>query len=130
VRPALEWLAEQRIPVAIVSTNATRAIRLALKVNEVDHLVSVVLGRADQGFDMARLKPNPSLVHDALAKVNGGPALLVGDSIDDMVAGERAGLATVGVTTGERSAQELKAAGADVVIPSFGDLRSVFRTEN
>ena len=130
VRSMLEWLNDLRIPVAIVSTNATRAVELALKVNQVEHLVSVVLGRKDEGVDMARLKPDPSLIHHALKKVHGGPALLVGDSIGDIEAGRRAGLPTVGVTTGELSAQELKAVGANVVIPSFGDLRSLFASRS
>jgi len=125
VRSVLEWLEELAIPVAIVSTNATGAVELALKVNGVDRLVSVVLGRDDHRVNMGQLKPSPSLIHEALEKVRGGPALLVGDSINDIVAGQRAGVPTVGVTTGECSSEELTAAGAAVVIPSFGELPSV-----
>lgn len=126
VDSVLNWLQDLSVPVAVVSTNVTRAVEAALTFNKVDQLVSLVLGREDGRVDMDRLKPNPPLIREALNRfgtIDGGSALLIGDSVCDMAAGQRAGVPTIGVTTGECTAAELTEAGAEVVIPSFADFR-------
>ncbi|MEH3032836.1 MAG: haloacid dehalogenase-like hydrolase [Aeromicrobium erythreum] len=54
-----------------------------------------------------------------------GAAAYVGDHVHDMEAGRGADVLTIGVTTGPCAADELRAAGADHVVPSLhavGDL--------
>lgn len=126
VHSVLKWLHDLAVPVAVVSTNVTRAVEIALKVNQVDHLVSVILGREEDRVEMDRLKPDPTLIHEALGRIDCGPALLIGDSVADMAAGRSAGLPTVGVTSGECTAAELTEAGAELVIPTFAGLRDLF----
>ncbi|MDA2934125.1 HAD family hydrolase [Acidobacteria bacterium AH-259-D05] len=63
-------------------------------------------------------KPDPEPIHRTLQQlqVPADRAVMVGDTIDDMIAGKRAGLTTVGVTTGAHSRAELINAGADHVL--------------
>jgi phosphoglycolate phosphatase len=122
VRSVLEWLHDRGIPVAIVSTNSQRAIEAALSSNGVGHLIAELIGRDDVRVDMDSLKPNPAMIYQALDRIEARPALFVGDSVTDMMAGRAAGLPAVGVMTGECSAAELEAAGAQMVISSFSKL--------
>jgi HAD superfamily hydrolase (TIGR01509 family) len=70
--------------------------------------------------DVANTKPEPDLLHTALDRVNGGSAVLIGDSTWDCVSAARAGIPCVGLLTGGFAEAELREAGAAVV---FEDLR-------
>ena len=59
----------------------------------------------------------------ALEKAGTREAVMVGDSIWDVEAAKRAGIATVGVISGGYSAAELTAAGAGEVLESVAELR-------
>jgi len=74
--------------------------------------------------DADESKPAPDLIEVALDKVGGGRALMVGDATWDFRAAKKLGLSTVGLLTGGISEAELRAAGADAVYPSLGDLMS------
>ncbi len=52
----------------------------------------------------------------------GRDAVVVGDSRQDVACGKAIGARTVAVATGKTAARDLEAAGADVVLPDFGDL--------
>jgi phosphoglycolate phosphatase len=75
---------------------------------------SIVLGREDA----PAFKPDPAQVNLALASlsVNSKETIVVGDHPYDIIAGKGAGAFTVGVLTGEPSYQDLKEAGADLVV--------------
>ena len=49
---------------------------------------------------------------------------MIGDREHDIIGAKRVGLASVGVTSGYGSVDELTAAGADVLIDEIADLRS------
>lgn len=68
-------------------------------------------------------KPAPDLVTNAVAKVGGDTAVLVGDSVWDCRAAQRAGLPCVAVLTGGFSAGELREAGASSVFEDLPALR-------
>lgn len=72
--------------------------------------------------DVEATKPEPDLVRTAAAKAGGGPAVMLGDSTWDFVAASRAGVAGIGVMTGGFSPEELREAGAAVVVESLGEL--------
>jgi phosphoglycolate phosphatase len=76
--------------------------------------------------DTAHRKPDGRHIHATLAKMNAGeiPAILVGDSETDMLAGKNAGLKTVLVTYGYRKGR-IAEESADVVIDRFADLPTV-----
>lgn len=73
--------------------------------------------------DVDATKPDPDLVEQALEKVEGDAAVMVGDSTWDAEAAARAGLPTIGLLTGGFAEDELRAAGADPVFESLDDLR-------
>ncbi|MCX4750882.1 HAD family hydrolase [Kitasatospora sp. NBC_01287] len=52
-------------------------------------------------------------------------AIIFGDTVADVEAGWETGVGVVGVATGRTSAEELAAAGADVVLPSLEDTARV-----
>jgi phosphoglycolate phosphatase-like HAD superfamily hydrolase len=54
-------------------------------------------------------------------RFQGADVLVIGDTLHDISAGKAIGAVTVGVATGHASVPELKAAGADCVLPSFDD---------
>jgi HAD superfamily hydrolase (TIGR01509 family) len=72
--------------------------------------------------DVEATKPEPDLVHAALARAGGGNAVFVGDTGWDVEAAARAGLETICVITGGWSAQELLDAGAAAVYGSIEEL--------
>jgi HAD superfamily hydrolase (TIGR01509 family) len=73
--------------------------------------------------DVEATKPEPDLVLAALDKAGGGAqAILIGDSVWDCRAAERAGLRSIGVLTGGFSEAELRDAGASAVYESAADL--------
>jgi HAD superfamily hydrolase (TIGR01549 family) len=98
------------------------------KEEEVDRYLDLLDARelADgwtTSADVDATKPEPDLVKAALEKAGGGDAVMVGDTTWDCEAARRAGLETIAVLTGGFSAQELRDAGAAVVLESIEDLR-------
>lgn len=126
VPPVLERLNTAGIPVVIVSNNATKAVRRVLEKNNAEDLVARIIGREDQREFVANLKPRPLLVIKALELSGCDPdhALIVGDSVDDMRAGLRAGIRyRVGLLEHSTASNwQLRKAGADPVLRRFGDL--------
>ncbi len=76
--------------------------------------------------DVETSKPEPDIFDAALEKVGVDPsnALVVGDTIYDVEAAVRSGIATVGVTSGPFDERQLKEAGAIAV---FADVSSILR---
>ncbi len=83
------------------------------------HFASVV------GIERVRLaKPDPEPVHLALSELGAAPrqAIMVGDTVDDVAAGLRAGVRAVGITTGSTSREALSQAGAHAVVDRIDEL--------
>ena len=78
--------------------------------------------------DVQESKPEPDIVHAAIEKAGGGPAVMIGDSTWDCKAATRAELPSIGVLTGGFSEQELTHAGASVVFESVAQLREHLST--
>jgi HAD superfamily hydrolase (TIGR01549 family) len=98
------------------------------KPDEVDHYLDLLDARdlADAwttSGDVERTKPEPDLVHSALEKVGGGPAVMIGDSVYDCEAAQNAGVETIAVLTGGFSDSELLKSGARIVFASIVELR-------
>lgn len=80
--------------------------------------------------DVKESKPEPDIVHAAVEKAGGGPAVMVGDSTWDCKAATRAKLPSIGVLTGGFSVQELTEARATIVFDSVEHLRDHLETTN
>lgn len=85
-----------------------------------DHFFRVVLGQREN----VPVKPNPAIVEEILREtgVSGADTLYVGDSGVDMQTAANAGLASVGVTWGFRSRQELEENGACHLVDQPGEI--------
>jgi HAD superfamily hydrolase (TIGR01509 family) len=83
------------------------ALRRALDADDVIHT-------ATSASDVDASKPDPDIIAVAIreAGLSADHALLVGDSVWDVIAAERAGIMCVGVTCGGTSTAELREAGA------------------
>jgi HAD superfamily hydrolase (TIGR01549 family) len=98
------------------------------KPEEVDHYLDLLDARelADAwttSGDVERTKPEPDLINAALERLDGAPAVMVGDSTWDCAAARNAGVETLAVLTGGFSAQELFDAGAISVFATIAELR-------
>jgi phosphoglycolate phosphatase len=82
-------------------------------------LLAAVIGARDTPW----LKPDPRLTAQVLAglKADAATTALVGDSPYDLETAQAGGLAFVAVTTGTHTAEELRAAGATVVVRSLAE---------
>lgn len=108
---------------------STVILASSAKQEEVDHYLDLLDARElvdgwTTSADVESTKPDPDLVHAALAKAgDGDPAVMVGDSVWDVKAAGAAGLPTLAVLTGGFSEAELREAGASQVVESIAELR-------
>jgi phosphoglycolate phosphatase len=125
----LKTLVFDRVPEVLAGLSA-RGVKLALCTNKAQEATELVLKKTGLaplldcavGFDLAPApKPDPAHVRKALEML-GHPAraVMVGDSGNDLKAGQAAGLPVVLVTYGYGTPAAL--AAADATISHFGDL--------
>ncbi|MDX6333746.1 MAG: hypothetical protein QOG05_1086 [Streptosporangiaceae bacterium] len=74
--------------------------------------------------DVKQAKPDPEIVHKALEESGTDPAraVMVGDTVWDVLAAQRAGLPCVGLLSGGIGEEELRGAGAAETYPGPGEL--------
>lgn len=106
----------------------TTILASSAKQDEVDHYLDLLDARElvsgwTSSADVEQSKPEPDLVQAAMKKAGTGEAVMVGDSVWDVLAASRAGIPTVTVLTGGYSREELSEAGALQVFDSIGELR-------
>lgn len=91
------------------------------------HIETLGVGETIAGYttgdDVEATKPEPDLVEAALAKAGTRDAVMVGDSVWDIRAAERAGVECVGLLCGGFAASELRDAGAVSIHDGPAELR-------
>jgi HAD superfamily hydrolase (TIGR01549 family) len=82
------------------------------------------IARSTSASDVESAKPDPDIVHAALAKAGAtaAGAMMVGDSIWDVQSAARAGVACLAVLAGGTGGRELRDAGAVAVYEDAADL--------
>jgi HAD superfamily hydrolase (TIGR01549 family) len=105
---ALEPLSRGR-GVALVSSNQQATVEFMVGYFGLSGYVDAVHGRAPTVEGFRRTKPDTHYVEAALADLGAGDALLVGDSVSDVLAAERAGLDSAFVRRPHREGYELTA---------------------
>ena len=103
VRESLETVVADRFSILVVSAKKDTHVRAVLQSVDLDHLVAEVVGERFADGKSAAL-----LEH--------GAEMYVGDHIGDVQGARGAGALAVAVATGPTTADELAAAGADVVM--------------
>lgn len=127
VRAMLEAL-HGRYLMAIVSSRDARGVQAFLE----QHALRPFFDCVASGRTCARAKPHPAPVRWAADQLGVAPAacLMVGDTTVDIRAGRAAGAQTAGVLCGFGEADELAAAGADLILISTADLAGVLRARD
>jgi HAD superfamily hydrolase (TIGR01549 family) len=111
-------LLERDIAVVLASSSPQDEIEHYLDLLDVRSLVDDWTTKDD----VDRTKPKPDLVKAALEKAEGRDAVMVGDTKWDVEAASKAGIQTIGVTTGGWWRGELLDAGAVAVYESVEEL--------
>lgn len=117
-RGLLAALRARGLKTGLVTRNCEAAVRTVFP--DVEELVDAFVPRERT----ARVKPDPAHLDRTLGllSVAAGRAALVGDHPIDIESAIRSGMIPVGVTTGKVGADQLKEAGAVLVLASAEDL--------
>jgi HAD superfamily hydrolase (TIGR01509 family) len=113
----------------LCADGVTVILASSAKQEEVGHYLELLGARElvdgwTSSADVEKTKPAADLVRAALEKSGDGDvAVMIGDSTWDVKAASKAGVPTVAVLTGGISKEELREAGAAVVVESIEDLR-------
>lgn len=120
---ALETLKENGVTVGVLSNKYDSAAK-ALIEHYFGDLVCITYGERP---NIPR-KPDPTSVLQLLDELGGDKetTLYIGDSATDMQTAVNAGLTAIGVAWGFRSAEELRASGADALAYEPSDLLPLF----
>jgi phosphoglycolate phosphatase len=112
IRLLLERLHGAGWKLAVATGKSDRGLALALAHHGIDHLF-VSLQTADRHPS----KPHPAMLRAALAEAGTEPAnaVIIGDTVFDVMMGVHAGVRALGVDWGYHEAAELIEAGADGV---------------
>jgi len=117
-RELLDALRDSGLEVVLASSSIPEHARHALRLLGADE-------RADAwttSADAEESKPDPELLEEALQRVQGRAAVMVGDATWDAVAASRIGIPTVGLLCGGFGEDELRNAGAVAVYRDPDDL--------
>jgi HAD superfamily hydrolase (TIGR01509 family) len=118
-RELLATLTADGVPWAIATSGSREVAARTLRILAVPDDVPVVTRT-----DVAHAKPNPDLFLEAARRlgIEPGSAFVVGDSIWDLLAAQRAGSLGIGVLSGGYGDDELQRAGAYRVYDDPADL--------
>lgn len=113
-------LHDRGLQLAICSSRGRPTLEGFVKTFRLESYVSMVVS----ANDVDHHKPHPEPVLKILQALDVEPAeaLVVGDASYDILMGRNAGCRTCGVTYGNQSAADLRAAGADILIDDFAEL--------
>jgi HAD superfamily hydrolase (TIGR01662 family) len=122
VHEVLAGCRESGRTVAVVSNNSARAVNAYLDRHGLIDGVARVVARTSH--DPALLKPSPHLLEIAVEKLAADPAAtaLVGDSLTDIEAAQRAGIASIGYANKPGKQEAMTELQARAVITSMSDL--------
>jgi len=117
-RELLAALKERGVSVALASSSIPEHAEHAFDLLDAERLTDT----ATTSEDAEESKPDPELVDEALERVGEGRACLVGDSVWDVEAAQRAGVPAYAVLAGGYGRAELEEAGAAAVYDDVADL--------
>lgn len=112
-RELVRAVAERGARVVLATSAPQEELDLLLRVLDLGDAVHAVTS----GEDVDTAKPDPGIIRIALERAEVGPddAIMIGDASWDVLAAEKAGLATVAVLSGGTGEHELLEAGAVAV---------------
>lgn len=122
VRETVGYLAKAGVFLGIATGKGRRGLSVTLSRHE---LMEFFVTR--QTADDAPGKPHPGMLLQAMAETGAAPeeTVMVGDTAFDMMMARNAGVPAIGAAWGYHEPEDLREAGAGIVIPSCIDLLSV-----
>lgn len=117
-RALMTALRERGVRVVLASSAIPRHAARVLRLLDADEHADASLTNEDAD----QSEPDPELLEMAMASVDATCTLLVGDSVWDVEAANRAGMPTIAVLSGGNGADELRAAGAAWVFEDPADV--------
>jgi len=120
-RELLQQLADSGIRLAVISNKQEALSRLILKTLEIDVFFDIIAG----GDTYPEMKPSPLPLARVIEELGSSPAeaVMVGDSINDIQAGNRAGITTIACCWGYGDSGELQ--GADFQASSPAEIAAI-----
>ena len=114
--------------VAIVSNNSDDAVHTYLTTHQLTDQINYISARTPA--DIARLKPHPHLVTQAIYALGAEPAtcILVGDSLTDIHAAHTAGTPAIGYANKTTKPTRFTDTGTAAVITRMNDLATALRS--
>ena len=124
-KPTLMALQKIGIPTGLVTNATKKRIEGELSKLGLARFFSSVATIEDAGWEF---KPSPRLISLACEelRVNKGDALYIGDMVEDVIAGKRAGARTGVVATGIHTIEKLSLEEPDFIFEDVGDVPGVF----
>src|SRR5215469_4244555 len=119
--------AKSRYRIALASSATARNREAGLKLLGLGNLFDVVV----DSERLHRPKPDPEVLQIALRDLNLEPSdcWVIEDSTNGVIAAKTAGCVAIGIVTTFNSAT-LHAAGADLIVGSFAELRKILASES
>jgi phosphoglycolate phosphatase len=120
----LQKLAADGLRMAVISNKNEALSRLILNILEVDGYFDIITG----GDTFSEMKPSPLPLLNVLKTLNCSPGkvVMVGDSINDIQAGNQANITTIGCSWGYGNSEELQ--DARFIANSCSDILNIIRT--
>lgn len=120
VAPFLQAAHALGIPMAVVTNKPQAFTGPLLQKMQLDQWFEIAVS----GDTLPVKKPDPAPLLHALNSLGGEPArcLMVGDSVNDIEAAQRAGMSSVAVSYGYNYGSDVSALGADLVVDSLAEL--------
>jgi len=118
----LKLLSKSGIKMAILSNKPDAFTKLCVKEYLAEFNFDLVIGQREN----IPLKPHPQAALEIVDAIGVSPktSLFMGDTAVDIKTGKAAGMKTIGVTWGFRREEELREAGADIIITNPEELIS------
>ena len=119
-KETLSALKEQGYYIGIVTSRRKKVAQDFLDIFQLMPYIDCVIGPED----CMEKKPNPEPVLRALDTLNTAPthAVMIGDSVHDIVAGKTAGTKTIGVTYAAQGIASMRSAGCDKFIEHLSEI--------
>jgi len=120
-KETLKYLKKKKIKVIIISNNAEEVIRKTCKIHNL-HFDKII---ADEDMRKGWKKHDEMKVEMKMMNLKKKEALYVGDHINDIKEGRKAGIRVISVTTGVFSKKELEKYHPAFIIKNLNELKDI-----
>ena len=118
--------AKDGVTVGVATGKSLRGVMRMIDHNNLNGIFATI-----QTADNAPSKPNPAMLLQAMEETGASPetTIMIGDTSYDMIMAACANVDGIGVSWGYHTIAELKKAGAQKIVRSFGALRQALETK-